>query len=165
MLDVAEQGHADDGVDERDQGQQGADIEQGGQRDHQREEQLTNTFGRFYKPQNSTDSEDANDPQQGGRDRKVLHHVLHDDADDGGDDEDEVEDVPAGCEVLKAQAYDFNRGLQRENGGEERVADLQGEGDDSRLVVVFDAHADHVQENQYKNSDFEPARIKGKSLC
>ena len=40
VADVAEEGHADDGVDEGDEGEEGADVEQRRQRHDQREQQL-----------------------------------------------------------------------------------------------------------------------------
>lgn len=48
VFDVAEEGHADDGVDEGDQRQQGADVEQRRQRNDQREQQLADSFGRLH---------------------------------------------------------------------------------------------------------------------
>lgn len=45
---------------------------------------------------------------------------------------------------------------QAEDGREERVADFQRERDDPRLVVVLDAHADHVEEDEHENGDFKP---------
>ena len=44
VADVAEEGHADDGVDEGDKGEEGADVEQRRQRHDQREQQLTDTL-------------------------------------------------------------------------------------------------------------------------
>ena len=49
MSDVAEEGHADDGVDEGDEGEQGANVEQRGQRHDQREQQLPNAFRRLKR--------------------------------------------------------------------------------------------------------------------
>ena len=51
----------------------------------------------------------------------------------------------------------FHPYLEGKDGGEEGVADLEGEGDDARLVVVLDAHRDHVQEDQHEDGDLEPA--------
>jgi hypothetical protein len=44
---------------------------------------------------------------------------------------------------------------QAENGCEECVGDLEGEGDDARLVVVLDAHRHHVQEDENEDGDLE----------
>ena len=44
VADVAEEGHADDGVDEGDKGEEGADVEQRRQRHDQREQQLPDTL-------------------------------------------------------------------------------------------------------------------------
>ena len=49
MLDVSEEGHADDGVDEGDEGQQGPDVEQRGQRHDQGEQQLADALGSLGK--------------------------------------------------------------------------------------------------------------------
>ena len=114
----------------------------------------------LYEPEYPPYPKDPDHPEERGRHRKVRHHVLHDDADDAGDDEDEVEDVPAGGEVHEAEADDLDAALQGEDCREERVADLEGEGDDPRLVVVLDAHAHHVQENQHEDGDLEPANSK-----
>ena len=54
----------------------------------------------------------------------------------------------------------FHPYLEGEDGGEEGVADLEGEGDDARLVVVLDAHRDHVQEDQHEDGDLEPAVVE-----
>jgi hypothetical protein len=53
---MAEQGHADDGVDEGDERQECADVEERRQRDDQREQELPDAFGGFDEPQDSTDS-------------------------------------------------------------------------------------------------------------
>ena len=37
-----------------------------------------------------------------------LHHVLHDDANNGSNDQDEIKNVPPSREVLKPQADDFH---------------------------------------------------------
>ena len=55
--------------------------------------------------------EDPDYSEQCWGDWEVLHHVLHDDADDGGDHEDKVKDVPAGGEVLETQSYDLHASL------------------------------------------------------
>ena len=44
---------------------------------------------------------------------------------------------------------------QTEDGGEEGVADLEGEGDGATLVVVLDPHRHHVQEDQHKDGDLK----------
>ena len=49
MLDVAKDGHANDGVDEGDEGEEGADVEEGGQRHNQRKQQLPDPFGSLGK--------------------------------------------------------------------------------------------------------------------
>ena len=45
-----------------------------------------------------------------------------------------------------------------EDGGEESVADLEGEGDCPALVVVLDPHRHHVQEDEDKDGDLKASR-------
>ena len=85
MLDVTKDGHPDDGVDERDESEQGADVEQGRQGDDEGEEQLPDALGGLDQPEDPADPEHPDHPQQGGRDWEVGHEVLHQDANDGGD--------------------------------------------------------------------------------
>jgi len=44
MFDVAKNGHANDGVDEGDEGQESPDVEEGGQRHYQSEQQLSDSL-------------------------------------------------------------------------------------------------------------------------
>ena len=44
MFDMSEEGHADYCVDEGDEGEQGTNVEQRGQRHDQREQQFSNAF-------------------------------------------------------------------------------------------------------------------------
>ena len=66
MFDVAEEGHADDGVDEGDEGEQRADVEQRRQRHDQREQQLPD-------PLRSLMMDDRRREERGDR-----HNVLSD---------------------------------------------------------------------------------------
>ena len=100
MLDVAKYGHPNDGVDEGDEGEEGADVEQGGQGDDEGKEELSDPFCRLDEPQYPADPEHPDHPEQGGGDGEVGHEVLHEDADDGGDDEDKVKEVLGGSEVV-----------------------------------------------------------------
>jgi len=83
MLDVAEQGHPDDRVDEGDQRQQRSDVEERRKGHDEREQQFPDSFGGFDESQDSADSEDSDDSEEGRRNREIFHHVLHHDADDG----------------------------------------------------------------------------------
>ena len=49
MFDMSEEGHADYCVDEGDEGEQGANVEQRGQRHDQREQQFPNAFRRLKR--------------------------------------------------------------------------------------------------------------------
>ena len=60
------------------------------------------------------------------------------------------------CQQFRSTRPSLHPYLECEDGGEEGVADLEGEGDDPRLVVVLDAHRDHVQEDQHEDGDLEP---------
>ena len=65
-------------------------------------------------PDESQDSaypEDPHDAQQRGRHGEVRHEVLHHDADDGGDHQHEVEQVPGRGEVVVPQSDDLDGGL------------------------------------------------------
>lgn len=44
--------------------------------------------------------------------------ALHRQVDETGDDDDQVEDVPAACEVLLAQRHQLEHSLEGEEGGE-----------------------------------------------
>ena len=61
------------------------------------------------------------------------------------------------CQQFRSTRPSLHPYLECEDGGEEGVADLEGEGDDARLVVVLDAHRDHVQEDQHEDGDLKPA--------
>ena len=100
MLDVTKDGHPYDGVDERDESEQGADVEQGRQGDDEGEEQLPDALGGLDQPEDPADPEHPDHSEQGGRDWEVGHEVLHEDSDDGGDDEDKVKEVPGSSEVV-----------------------------------------------------------------
>lgn len=50
---------------------------------------------------------------------------------------------------------------QAEDGSEECVANLQGEGEHPRLVVVLDPHGHHVEEDEYKDGNLESANHRG----
>lgn len=53
---------------------------------------------------------------------------------------------------------DDNVRTQGEHGGEKGVAQLQNEGKDGRLAVVFHTHDDHVEEDHDEDGDLEPPR-------
>ena len=63
------------------------------------------------QPQYPTYPKDPDHPEESGGDRKVRHHVFHHDADNAGDDQHEVEDIPAGGEVLEAEADNLHAAL------------------------------------------------------
>ena len=72
VLDVSEDGHPDDGVDESDEGQESTDVEQGGEGDHEGEQELPDPLGGLDQPQDTTDTEHPHHPEQGGRHREIL---------------------------------------------------------------------------------------------
>jgi len=80
---MSENGHADDSVDEGDQGQQGPDVEERRKTNDEGEEQLADTFGGFDEPQDSADSEHSYDSQKRRGHREVYHDVLHQYAQNG----------------------------------------------------------------------------------
>ena len=111
MLDVAEDGHPNDGVDEGDEGQEGADVEQGRQGDDEGEEELSDPFCSLDQSENPADPEHPDHPEQGGGDGEVGHEVLHEDSDDGGDHQDKVKEVPGCSEIVVPQTNDLHRCL------------------------------------------------------
>ena len=66
LLDVGEVGHAEDGVDEHDQEEEEADVEEGGQRHHEREEQRPDALGPADQPQDPPDPRQADHTEQRG---------------------------------------------------------------------------------------------------
>ena len=76
---------------------------------YQSKEEFSDSFCSFDESKNPADSEDSDDSEKRRRDREVLHHVLHDNTDDGSDDEYEVEDVPADREVLESKPDDLHQ--------------------------------------------------------
>ena len=70
------------------EGEEGADVEQGGQGDDERKEELSDPFCRLDEPEYSANPEHPDHPEQGGGDGEVGHEVLHKDSHDGGDDKD-----------------------------------------------------------------------------
>ena len=111
VLDVAKDGHPNDGVDEGDEGQQGADVEQGRQGDDEGKEELSDPFCSLDQSEYPPDPEHPDHSEQGGGDGEVGHEVLHEDSDDGGDDEDKVKEVPGSSEVVVPQTDDLHRCL------------------------------------------------------
>lgn len=56
-------------------------------------------------------SKDPDDPQKGGANGKVGEHILKEDASDGRENEDEVEQVPRHRKVVVAKSNDFHNSL------------------------------------------------------
>lgn len=55
------------------------------------------------KPQNAADPEHPNHPKQRGRNRKVYHNVLHEDAQNGRQNQQEIEHVPGHRKIMVPQ--------------------------------------------------------------
>lgn len=63
-----------------------------------------------------------------------------------------IKDIEAIADILyKAKGGKFEEHLNRENGGEGQVADFNNTCESFRLVVVFDAHAEGVDEDAQEN--------------
>ncbi len=60
------------------------------------------------KPEDAAYPEDPDDAEESGRHRKVGHEILHEDADDGSDYQDEVKQVPGRREVVVSQPDDLH---------------------------------------------------------
>ena len=82
-------------------------------RPHEKRDESQSVLRTTYldEPEYPSDPEDPDDPEEGGRDGEVGHHVLHDDAHDGGDHQNKVEHVPPRREVHEAQADDLDDAL------------------------------------------------------
>jgi len=72
---------------------------------------------------------------------------------DGDDDDDEVKDVPWLSKVIPAQADELDDTLERENGNEDGIDVMQHVSQLLRLVVVFNGHGRHVEQNYQHYSD------------
>ena len=79
VLDVHEEVHAEDGEDEHDEEEEQADVDEGGKRDGEGEEERADALGRLDEAQDAPDAEDAHDAQQGGGEEEVLHQVSQPD--------------------------------------------------------------------------------------
>lgn len=55
--------------------------------------------------QDPTDSEHSHHPQQRGRNGQIYHYVFHKYAENGGENEQEIEDIPGNGEVMVSQTY------------------------------------------------------------
>lgn len=160
---MPENRHADDGVDKRDQGQQGPDIEERWKTDDKGEEQLADTFRGLDEPQDSADSEHPHDSQERRGHREIYHNVFHQNTQDGRQHKQEVEQIPGHREVMITQTYYFDDRFQAENGREKRVRHFEDEEDGMRLIVVLDPHRQHVEKYQNEDSYFESGKSYGRS--
>ena len=73
---VTERRHAEDGVDEDDEEEEHADVEESGQRDDEGKEQLAQAFRCLDETQHAANAEDAHDTQQSGRDDHRRQEVV-----------------------------------------------------------------------------------------
>ena len=69
--DLLEHGHAEDGEDEHDEQEEEGDVDEGGQRHHQREDQRPDPLGRLDEAQDATDLHHADLHAGGSR----YHHL------------------------------------------------------------------------------------------
>lgn len=77
LLDVHEERHAEDGVDEHDKKQEKADVEEGWQGDCEREQQRSDTLGRLHQPQHPSHAEHSHDTQQCWRENHVKIFIFN----------------------------------------------------------------------------------------
>jgi len=75
VLDVHEEGHAEDGEDEHDEEEQEADVDERRHRDGQREQQRPDALGRLDESQDATNAENTNDAQQRRRHEVLLYDI------------------------------------------------------------------------------------------
>lgn len=75
--------------------------------------------------------------------------------DDGEDDNDEVEDVPADGEEVVAQRHDLDEALDGEEHDEGQIDVVQDVLHLRRLLVRLHHHGDHVEQDQHHDDDVE----------
>ena len=109
VLDMAKDCHSNDCIDESDEGQQGADVEEGWQGDDEGEEELPDSLGGLNESEDPADPEDPNHSEQGRGDWKVGHQVFHQDAHNRGDNKNKIKEIPRRGEVVMTQAYHLHR--------------------------------------------------------
>lgn len=155
---MSENGHADDGVDKRDQGQQSPNVEERWKTDDKGEEQLADTFRGLDEPQDSADSEHPHDSQERRGHREVYHDVLHQYTQDRRQHQEEVKQIPWHREVMITQTHYLDDRLQAEDGREKRVRYFEDEENGMRLIIVLDSHRQHVEKYQNEDSYFESGK-------
>ena len=73
----------------------------------------------------------------------------------GYEDDDEVEDVPRLFEVVESQSEQFDDALEREDGEERDVDDLQDVLVRLRHAVELDRHGHHVEHDEHHDENVE----------
>ena len=111
--DEAEELHAEDGVDEGDHAEEGRDVEERGQREDGRLDEVAQPPRALEQPQDAQDARDAHDAQEHRRHRQVLlEDVGGELVDERDDDEEEVELVPRrGAVAAHAEAEQLEDAL------------------------------------------------------
>ena len=177
VFDVHEEGHAEDGVDEHDQKEEEANVEQGRQGHGQGEQKRPDAFGSFDQTQDSSDFGHSDDTQQSRR-----HEILFDEiaehqtcktrrnniaaaghsnglemklTQNGEDDDDKVEKIPRLFEVVEAQSKDFEAALGREDDDEEHVEVIEDVGQELGRFVLVQRHGEHVEADEQHNDHVE----------
>ena len=87
--------------------------------------------------------------------------------DDGENDDDEVEDVPADGEEVISQRHDLDEALDGEDDDEGQVDVVQDVLHLRRLLVRLHHHGDHVEEDQHHDDDVEhllPRQVEEETL-
>ena len=87
--------------------------------------------------------------------------------DDGENDDDEVEDVPADGEEVISQCHDLDEALDGEDDDEGQVDVVQDVLHLRRLLVRLHHHGDHVEEDQHHDDDVEhllPRQVEEETL-
>jgi hypothetical protein len=79
-LDVGKVGHAEDGVDEHDEEEEEADVEEGGQGHHEGEEQRANPLGSSDQPEDAADPGQTDDTEERWGEEVLLDDVGEDSA-------------------------------------------------------------------------------------
>ena len=72
---------------------------------------------------------------------------------DGGDDDDEVKNVPRLLEVVEPQTHQLHEALAGEDADKDVVDEQENPFELFRLVIVFNRHGHHVEEDDEHDED------------
>lgn len=97
----------------------------------------------------------------------AFHRIIVELTNDGENDDDKVEDVPADGEEVASQRHDLNEALGGEDHDEGEVDVVQDVLHLRRLLVRLHHHGDHVEEDQHHDDDVKrlfPDQVEEEAL-